>query len=352
MGKTRTFVVLALSALFLTRPVMAQTDKLAQINALPLSEICSQEGALGKKFGVTDLPPSTNLNRGVANAPLEPRFAPFDSIGFSTTRYSNKMYEVVFESRFDDEKSTENAMKAIAARFVANGWKAVKVDYETFDINLSLNAENAALGSGFAVILQPLNGGVMLTCEDNALADESYAEAQGEYPAYLPRPTPPVSKQEPAAIATPLNCDDPASSKIAIDAFKNGEWMPNPKITREEDYQERLAAWKTSKLVASGKVDREFLVERQMQLLASNGAIDALNKNVDDFSKLLPDIEKLEKLDKAGDTVGLCRGIKIFKAQLDSFANTAGTSNQGQWGAFHKFLDTEAMRLGVTYPEQ
>jgi hypothetical protein len=364
MVKAHKLAALALTGLILTRPVMAQTDKLTQINALPLSEMCSQNGALAKKFGATDLPPSSTMNRGVANDPLEARFAPFDSIGFSTTKYSNKMYEVVFESRFDDEKSADIAIKAIAARYTASGWTPV-IGRELTDaelgqddivailgpgsIDLYLNAADAKTGSGVRVTLQPLAGGVVLSCQNGALMAEQLAEALGEYPADLPRPVAPISKA--ITPPAPVNCNDAESSKQAIAAFKNSDWMPNPKGAEEQDYQERLAAWKSSKLLASGKVDRESLAERQLELMAASGAIDSLNKTTDDISKLLPEIERLEKLDKAGDTVGLCQGIEKFKAKLEGFANIAGASNQTQWAAVHKFLDTEAMRLGVNFPQ-
>jgi hypothetical protein len=342
--------LLVAAAFGVSNPAFAQTDLTAQINALPLSEMCSKTGAMGQKFGATDLTPSTMLSRGAANLPLELRFAPFDKYGLSTTKYSNKMYEAVFNSIIDQEL-TEDSLKAIAARFVASGWTPVKTEDQTFDIELNLNPENEPDGYGIRVTLQPLEGGVMLTCQNVALLEEHYAEATGGYPANLPRPAPPISRQETAAIAVPVSCDDPASSKQAIDAFKNGEWMASHTVTAEEDYQERLAAWKSSKLVASGKVERTALAERQLQLLASNGAIDALNKNVDDFSKLLPEIEKLEKLEKSGDTVALCRGIERLKSQLTGFATNASANNKDPWAATHKFLDAEAMRLGVTFPQ-
>jgi hypothetical protein len=352
MSKALRLSTLILSAAVLARPAMAQTDKLAQIAALPLSEMCSADGALGKKFGATDLMPSSHANPGIASKPLEVLYAPFVSFDFFTTRYSNKMFGVVFESRFEDEKNTEDAIKAIAARFVANGWKTVKVDYETFDINLSLNTENSANGAGVRVILQPLNGGVVLTCQNDALAEQSDAEERGEYPADLPRPARPIPDTVSIDRLAPVNCNDPETNMLSTKAFKYGDWKPRIKVEEERDYQQRLIAWKVSQLVASAIVDRQTLNENMMQLLETSGVNETWLKSYDNASNLLSEIEKIEKIEKAGNLIQFCIGIEKLKMQIGGIAKIAWDNDQVKWAVLHTFLDTEAMRLGVTYAEQ
>jgi hypothetical protein len=331
--------------------------------------MCSKDGALGQKFGSASLPSSTALSRGTANKPLDPRFAPFALYGFSTSKYSNKMYEAVFEGDFGTEAKAATAIRNIAAQYTILGWTPVfgreltdaEIDQGAGDlaiipaagsVDIYQNAADAKTGVGVRISLQPMGkaNGVTLSCQDAAMFDVQIAEATGGYPADMPRPTPSLS---PAVVRAtdPVNCDDAQSSKRAIDAFKNGDWMADQQVSADEEYQERLAAWKSTRLVESGKIDRETLAGRQLDRIVDSGAVDALNKNVDAFSKLLPEIEKLEQLEKTGDIVGLCRGIESLKLQLSGFATNASANNKDPWAATHKFLDAEAKRLGVTFPQ-
>jgi hypothetical protein len=357
----------------LTNPAMARADVAAQISALPLNEMCSKDGALGQRFGTTDLPASTALSRGTANKPLEARFTPFAQYGLSTAQYSGTMYEAVFSGLFETKAEEAMAIAAIAARFTTDGWTPVigrnltakEIDQgiegiylipEEGNVDLYLNAADAETGLGIRISLQPSgdddgDSRVTLFCQDGALLAKQIAEAAGEYPADLPRPIPPIKEAVTVAVK-PTNCDDPAIRKQAIDDFKNGDWMANKQANDEEEYQEKLAAWKSTKLVTSGKIDRETLTGRKLDQIVDSGAVDVFNENIEEFSQTIPEIEKLEKFDKSGDTFALCRGLEKFKIQLSELTTKAGTSNREPWVDLHQFLDAEAARLGVVFPSE
>lgn len=369
---TKAVLIMAAACILGTvhNPAIAQSNIAANISAIPMSEICSKDGALGQKFGVTTLPRSTALSRGTANKLLDARFAPFTLYGFSTAQYSNTMFEAVFEGSFGNEANAAAAIQDIAAHYTKLGWTSVigreRTDAEinqgseaialipsAGSIDMYQNAANAKTGAGVRISLQPMgktDSSVTVSCQDAAMFDVHIAEVTGGYPVDMPRPTLILSPPVIRAVET-FNCNDVQSAKLSIDAFRNGDFMSSQPPSAEEEYQERLAAWKSTRLVESGKIDRGTLTERQLDQIVNSGAVDALNKNVDAFSKLMPEIEKLEKLDKAGDTIGLCRGIETFKSQLSGFEKNASTTNKDPWAASHKFLDAEAKRLGVTFPQ-
>ncbi len=351
-------------------PAFAQVDKIAAIKTLPIAEMCGKDGALGHKFGSNSMPASTSFTRGMANTPLEARFAPFEWSGISTSKYSNKMYEALLEADFGSAAQAEKAIQDIAALYAAQGWTPVigrdqseaiiAKGKEPSDlippvgyIDLYLDAADAKTGNGVRVSLQPFgrsDGSVTLTCQDSEFLAQHLDEALGEYPTELGRPKPPSAKQA-VSVTKPADCADPAQRGALIASFKNSDWMPETQYTDEEHYQESLAAWKSTILMASGKISRETLAGQQLNQVVDSGSVDALNKNIDTFGALMPQIEALEKLEKSGDAVGFCEGIKSLKIKLADFAKAAASNNKNPWASFHTFLDAEAKRLGVSFPE-
>jgi hypothetical protein len=357
----------AISFALAISPAQAQSpDMASQIAALPLDQFCSKEGMLGNAWGAKNLPQTSNAYRGIATKEADATLAPFTTYGLSTAKYSNQFYEGVFEAGFETKAAGKTAMTQLAQRYADAGWLrqigTLAADDEKLEfgapakdsIYLYATPSDAKVEDPNGVKLELIltDNNLFASCINAQFQKVHIGEAMGKYPDDLPRPSPIAAIPNPIKLAT--DCDDPAKRDAIISVFKSGglaNFGGAEELLAEAEYQERLAAWKRSKLIGSGKISEEDLMEKQIAILNNPATLASMEKNMDSMSTILSNAENIDKFDKSGDTLNLCRGLIKMETDIVALMKASQTANAGQWIATNTMLDDLAKTLGVLFPE-
>jgi hypothetical protein len=357
----------ALSLSLVITPAQAQSpDVASQIAALPLDQFCSKEGVLGNAWGGKNLPQTSNAYRGIATKQADVTLAPFDMYGLSTAIYSNQFYEGVFEASFDTKATARSAMTQLAQRYADAGWLRQIGTLEADDEKLQFGApakdsiylyatpsdakEEDPKGVKLELALR--DNHLSAVCMNGQFQKVHVGEAIGNYPDNLPKPVRVAAI--PNAIKLATDCDDPVKSGAIITTFKSGglsNFAGAEEPMAEAEYQERLAAWKRSKLIRSGKISEEDLMEKEIAILNNPAILASMEKNMTSLDAVFADADKLQKLDKAGDNLNLCRGLIKMETDTVSVMKASQMANAGQWIMINTMLDDTAKKLGVVFPE-
>jgi hypothetical protein len=357
----------AISFALAISPAQAQSpDMASQIAALPLDQFCSKEGMLGNAWGAKNLPQTSNAYRGIATKEADATLAPFTTYGLSTAKYSNQFYEGVFEANFDNKAAAKSAMTQLAQRYADAGWLRLIGTLDADDEKLEFGApakdsiylyatpsdakEDDPNGVKLELVLT--DNTLFASCLNGQFQKTHIGEAMGNYPDDLPKPV--RIAAIPNAIKLATDCDDPVKRDAIISVFKSGglsNFAGAEDPMAEEEYQERLAAWKRSKLIGSGKISEEDLMEKEIAILNNPTTLASMEKNMDSMSAVFADADKLDAYDKAGDTLNLCRGLIKMEADTVAVMKASQAANAGQWIKINTMLDETAKKLGVLFPE-
>jgi hypothetical protein len=357
----------AISFALTIMPAQAQSpDMASQIAALPLDQFCSIEGVLGNAWGAKNLPQTTNAYRGIATKEADATLAPFATYGLSTAKYSNQFYEGVFEAGFETKAAGKTAMTQLAQRYADAGWLrqigTLAADDEKLEfgapakdsIYLYATPSDAKVEDPNGVKLELIltDNNLFASCLNAHFQKVHIGEAMGKYPDDLPKPV--RAAAIPNAIKLATDCDDPAKRDAIISVFNSGglaNFAGAEELLVEAEYQERLAAWKRSKLIGSGKISEEDLFEKEVALLNNPTIMAAMEKSMASMDAVFSSTDKLQKLDKTGDNLNLCRGLIKMETDMVAAMKSAQIANAGQLIAVNSMFDDTAKKLGVVFPE-
>jgi hypothetical protein len=95
---------------------------MAQVDTLPLSQMCSKSGPLGLEFGTTSLPKSTGTHPHIIRKTLEGTLAPLGKATLTSTKYSGKLASADYTLQFANESEAKKIMRALGGRLESAGW--------------------------------------------------------------------------------------------------------------------------------------------------------------------------------------------------------------------------------------
>ena len=365
-GLMATIMVMVVITVTITLPANAQPAEVTNaIGNLPLDQFCSKNNVLGNAWGIRTLPLTPKAKRGSVNKGLDAKFAPFDAYGFNTSPYSNQLYEAIFEADFDNIAAGKTAMTQLAQRYADTGWLQQVGTLSLDDEKLEFGAPaigsiflyatpgdaNAAEPSGVKLELTQSENIVTATCRNGKFFQAHITETYGKYPDDLPKPVRIAVIQSVPTLRT--DCDDTAKRDAIIDNFKNGQSniAGTEEIDAESDYQERLAAWKRAKLIGSGKISEEDVLEKEMELLNDPAALATIEKDMATMKTIFAGTEALDKYEKAGDTLNLCRGLVDFETKMRNAMQSSASGAGSHLTLRNRLFDDLANKVAFVFPE-
>lgn len=355
----RAATVLATGALLIggahAQKAASRPDLMAAIDAMPLDRLCTNEQALGYRFGGTDFPPSVIQTPGFERHKLGAAAAPFEAASFTGSKWSARYVGAIYTFDAGDKQTALAAIQRIAERFRQRGWIERKggveedgplIDYPPGpgEVNFYSRAEAMhGLGrQGVRASLGFLGSEVSFACEDMAMVETHAREVFGDLPPGTPRPVAPTNPR-PEAL-NPALCTT-AEGRAGIDAITRGSDQDalTRFIVERMNYMERIVVWKTDRLEKSGKVSKDRMLQLATSGFGAKGAGDALAglQAVMDMLKLA---EKAEDLRAAGDLPGACRATVQAVGGMEKVEKATAA----QWAGIESALDAEAKRLGIS----
>ncbi len=369
--KAKSLSAFLAASILSSTPVIAQTptDALSKIDAIPLTEMCSKDGALGKTFGATNIIEPTNYLRHV-DVPLDGRFAPATIAQMGASKYSNHFFTVSYELDFGSEKAAGLAFDRLTGRIDKSTW--FKLD-DVLDGQAVQNTDGLAAIGGFkdaifynnksiltddgsdsrkpddvSLSVSAMGNSLHISCENMFYGKKHMDEAFGMMPVGSPRPVFTATVVEPFLAS---DCDDPSKLKRRMEMVENGDLVSNAPDFARVQYEERLSDWKIMKLVSSGKITYDAITEKVIGLLDDPETM----KTMEDGMALMDDMFKaLEGVDE-NDVRAVCLAFQKFTAKskpaIAPVAGATGDAVTPQWRLTHQMLDKEAKRLGVSFAE-
>lgn len=326
------------------------------IAALPVEDMCSAEGALGYRFGATDGPPKLLDVPGVADMDLHPRFAPFDRGGIDSTKWSDRIYAVIYTTHIPDDAAALATMEQIAQRFEQLGWSVERGPDE--DASEPSTLSDLASGVEEIRLYPPPGAGgveradsvridltrfldeVRLACSSTPFYELHVGEAFGNLPQGTPKPVPPVLALP--ARPDPAICSDPIRRRELL-ASRPGDNALVRYAIRRGKFGERLVTWKMDRLKKSGKLPEG----RAMELVAAGFSDPRARKGVEANRSLVRDLLSVVgaiAADDGNDEAASCAHL----LQLIAITENAGNAVGPQWAAIDAAVEKEAARLGVS----
>lgn len=353
--------ILALLAAALCAAPAAQAQDtraalLAQIDALPMDDMCSARGVFQYGFGGTDAPPNPLSMMDMNKQPLPAAAAPFEQVALVSTKWSNRFAGATYELDVADEATALAVIERLARHFRARGWIAKEnVDDADFSLidsgpepgGVNFYSEAAAMAGddrkGIRVALHPSGEKVVFECEDMAMIVLNVREALGDLPEGTPKPVRPAALRpealDPEACATPAGL-----AQYAAIAGGKPDAMTRYVMERA-NYNERITTWKSDRLKKSGKVSSDRLLRLALTGLEKGGGGGNLLAGFGQVLEMFADAGEVARLERAGNREGACRAaFKLMK----NF-ETIDALMAKQWSAMEAVLDAEARRVGVSF---
>jgi hypothetical protein len=333
----------------------------AQVDALPLDQICSKTSVLGFPFGTSDYGTVYATLPGQAQRYLAGTLRPIDQATLRATKYSNKLFMAEYQLPFATDAEAKTALTSLSTRAEKAGWfpwaDVVAKDagdeiYTTKDPNsswyYSTNAIQEPTSPDETMFQFDRRGKTLsITCENMALSDVHAQEALGQMPAGTPKPILADFQEQPLFPIS--DCDDPALRTAHVDALKNGDDSSIMPGAVRVAYEERLSDWKIMKLVSSGKISHEAIADKIIGLINGPESLASMQAGMG----MIKDMMKLMEGLKPDDDVGICKAIhSLAQKGQKAVAPVSGATGDAvtpQWRATHALLDSEAKRLGVTF---
>jgi hypothetical protein len=355
---------LALAALLFPSTSYAKlpADLEAQIQALPLDQLCRTDGALDLSFGATSHDISPLHKPGAVNRDLGVEYAPFKDAALNATKYTHRFFSATLTVDLGDKAIEREAADLLAMRIEQAGWvPSVRSEgddgpFHDFPPSESDSlfydkegVEHPGSGEGVRLVVGPSLGELSIQCESIPLFKAQVKEAFGEMPEGTPRPQ---FISTASAFGFDLNdCNDAGKRNFILSRLRRGDmFMMAPGADRAY-YEEALADWKIMKLVASGKIGRDAIADKILGLLAGPDSQATIEAGMSMMAGLAEFLETA----RPGDEVALCGAIhKMLKSGEAAIAPVAGATGDAvtpQWRATHALLDREAKRLGVSFTD-
>jgi hypothetical protein len=339
---------------------------MAQVDTLPLSQMCSKSGPLGLEFGTTSLPKSTGTHPHIIRKTLEGTLAPLGKATLTSTKYSGKLASADYTLQFANESEAKKIMRALGGRLESAGWlkwadqfadlgskadldaAANPEDSAWFHISLEQSEDPEPPAEDVRFALDRANDQIFITCESTLLSEQNMQEALGQMPVGTAKPAW-VDAQWPL-LFDDSDCNDPAKRAGLLEMLDGDDTATLLPGAARLKYEENLSDWKIMKLTSSGKTSREALTDKIIGLIDTPDSMSSINDGMELLMDFFGTIEKLQPDDEAG----LChalhdtgqKGQNLIKPPPAGMTDIPYTK---QWRATHALLDAEAMRLGVSF---
>lgn len=353
MIRIRPSSIAALAALtMLAQPALAQVPAteapVPTISAELVSRLCPVTGALGLKLGAVrgDQPPE--LLRSLRRLPAE--FAPFTEGELDTTAWSGRVAAITYRAVSPDGDVNDRLLEAFDDTMTTAGWTGVALGDTITPLSSlasrTLEREVEGPDGKRALLLEfDASGALGLRCGDPALLELDQRERDG---TLEPGSLRPVAPQFDPALRLPEAdaCQSPAIRRLTTSPDKLDEDTPEVAafagaVSQESDraqFDKRLNTWLEWKLLNSGKIDENRLVELRTKAAKQN--IDGEMKSMMYLLELAADIADARE---NNDEFKACEAMRKFLV-LDHGKLRA---QHQYWTSVNAGLEAEAKRLAI-----